>query len=157
MSNMRDFATRVRHHEITGQFLRYAVVGAVNVAIFFTLLNLLTPGDASKVRKVVAYVTAFLITSVISFFLNKRWAFKDDRRHRVAHQYALFVVLTAIGSTMQTTVFWLLLIPLHHYGRIGTNAAALPGIPLSVLWNFTAYRRWTFNAVTAAAGGPGSV
>jgi len=65
-------------------------------------------------------------------------------------------VLTLIGLAMQTGVFTLVLIPLHQYGRLGRNIAALPGIPISVLWNFTAYRRWTFNSATAAAIGPGS-
>jgi len=157
MSNLRELATRVRQHEITGQFLRYAAVGVLNVLLFFALFNLLTPAHPTRARTILAYAAAFLVTSVISYGLNKTWAFKDPRRERIAHQYALFLVLTLIGLGMQTGVFALLLIPLHQYGRLGRNAAALPGIPISVLWNFTAYRRWTFNAVTAAAAGPGSV
>ena len=157
MSNLRDLALRVRHHEITGQFLRYAAIGVLNVLLFFAIFNLLTPSRATRARTVLAYAAAFMITSVFSFALNKTWAFRDTRRQRIAHQYALFLVLTLVGLGMQTGVFALLLIPLHQHGRLGRNAAALPGIPLSVLWNFTAYRRWTFNAVTAAAAGPGSV
>jgi putative flippase GtrA len=65
--------------------------------------------------------------------------------------------LTVVGLAIQLGVFSLLLIPLHQFGRLGRNVAALPGIPISVLWNFTAYRRWTFNSVTAAVTGPGSV
>jgi putative flippase GtrA len=156
MSGLRELAVRVRHHEITGQFLRYAAIGALNVLFFFILFNLFTPAHSTRARTVIAYAGAFLITSVFSFAMNKIWAFKDTRRERIAHQYALFLVLTLIGLGMQTGVFSLLLIPLHQYGRLGRNAAALPGIPLSVLWNFTAYRKWTFNAATAAASGPGS-
>jgi putative flippase GtrA len=156
MSGIREFAVRVRHHEITGQFMRYAAIGVLNVVIFFTLFNLFTPAHASRVRTVAAYAAAFLITSVFSFAMNKTWAFKDTRRERIAHQYVLFLLLTLVGLGLQTSVFALLLIPLHQYGRLGRNAAALPGIPLSVLWNFFAYRRWTFNAVTAAASGPGA-
>jgi putative flippase GtrA len=157
MSQLGDFAGRVRRHEMTGQFIRYAAVGVLNVLLFFALFNLLTPSHTTRARTVAAYAAAFLITSVISFALNKTWAFKDTRRERIAHQYALFLVLTLVGLGIQTGVFALLLIPLHQYGRLGRNAAALPGIPISVLWNFTAYRRWTFNAVTAATAGPGSV
>jgi len=156
MSGLREFAVRVRHHEITGQFLRYAVIGVVNVLFFFALFNLFTPSAASRARTVAAYAAAFFITSLFSFAMNKIWAFKDTRRERIAHQYALFLFLTAIGLGLQTGIFTLVLIPLHQYGRLGRNVAALPGIPISVLWNFTAYRRWTFNAATAAASGPGS-
>ena len=150
MSGLREFAVHVRHHEITGQFLRYAAIGVVNVLIFFTLFNIFTPAHATRARTVAAYAAAFVITSLFSFTMNKIWAFKDTRRERIAHQYALFLVLTLVGLGLQTGVFALLLIPLHQYGRLGRNAAALPGIPISVLWNFFAYRRWTFNAVTAA-------
>jgi len=156
MSGLRELATRVRHHEITGQFVRYAAIGVLNVLLFFTLFNLLTPTHATRMRTVAAYATAFLVTSVFSYAMNKTWAFKDTRRQRIAHQYALFLLLTLIGLGIQTAVFASLLVPLHQYGRLGRNAAALPGIPLSVLWNFFAYRKWTFNAVTAAASGPGS-
>jgi putative flippase GtrA len=156
MTGLREIAVRVRRHEITAQFLRYAVVGVVNVALFFALFNALTPSQTTRVRTVAAYAAAFFITSVFSYAANKIWAFKDKRRERIAHQYALFLFLTLIGLGLQTGVFALLLIPLHQFGRLGRNAAALPGIPISVLWNFTAYRRWTFNAATAAAAGPGS-
>ena len=156
MSGVRELATRVRGHEITGQFLRYAAIGVLNVLLFFALFNVLTPAHATRTRTVAAYMAAFLITSIFSYAANKIWAFKDTRRERIAHQYALFLVLTLIGLGLQTAVFTLLLIPLHQYGRLGRNAAALPGIPISMLWNFTAYRRWTFNAATAAASGPGS-
>jgi putative flippase GtrA len=156
MSALRSFAIRVRDHEITGQFLRYAAIGVLNVIFFFLIFNLLTPAHTTRARTVVAYAAAFFITSVFSFALNKIWAFKDTRRERIAHQYALFLLLTLIGLGLQTGVFTLLLIPLHHHGRLGRNVAAVPGIPISVLWNFTAYRRWTFNAATAAAAGPGS-
>ena len=156
MTNLRELMGRVLRHEITAQFVRYAAVGCLNVALFFGTFNLLTPGGSSKLRTVGAYAVAFLLTSVISFVLNKLWAFKDARRERIAHQYVLFLALTLVGLGMQLGVFSVLLVPLHTYGRIGRNVAAVPGVPLSVLWNFTAYRRWTFNSVTAAVSGPGS-
>jgi putative flippase GtrA len=156
VTTLREYAGKVRRHEITGQFVRYAMVGIVNVILFFAIFNVLTPAHPSRARTVLAYAGAFLVTSVFSFTLNKRWAFKDTRRERIAHQYALFLSLTLVGLALQTGVFALLLIPLHQYGRLGRNVAALPGIPISVLWNFTAYRRWTFNSATAAAIGPGS-
>ena len=135
---------------MTGQFVRYAAVGCLNVALFFAIFNALTPEHSSRVRTIAAYATAFAITSVISFALNKLWAFKDNRRERVAHQYALFLFFTLIGLGLQLSVFSLLLLPLHQYGRLGRNAAALPAIPLAVLWNFTAYRRWTFRTAAPA-------
>ena len=157
MTSVSDLIRRVRRHEMTGQFVRYAAVGCLNVVVFFGTFNLLTPAHSSKLRTTAAYIIGFLLTSVISFVLNKLWAFKDSRRDRIAHQYALFLGLTIVGLGLQLGIFSLLLVPLETYGRLGRNIATVPGIPISVLWNFTAYRRWTFNSVTAAVGGPGSV
>jgi len=146
MSQLSVAFQRLRRHEVTGQFIRYAVIGCANVILFFAIFNALTPAHPSRIRTVISYASAFLITSVFSFFLNKRWAFRDERRERIAHQYALFLFVTLIGLGFQTSVFALLLIPLHTHGRLGRNIAAVPGVPISVLWNFTAYRRWTFKA-----------
>jgi putative flippase GtrA len=141
---------RQRHHVVVGQFVRYGLVGCLNVIIFFSIFNLLTLGHASHARTILAQVPAFLVTSVVSFFLNKRWAFKDERRHRVAHQYALFLFLTLIGLGLQLSVSAVLLVPLHQFGRLGRNAAAASAIPFVVLWNFTAYKRWTFRTTAPA-------
>ena len=50
MGNLRELAGRVRRHEITGQFVRYATVGCLNVTVFFSLFNALTPEDATTAR-----------------------------------------------------------------------------------------------------------
>lgn len=146
MSQLTQVLRRIRHHEITAQFVRYAVVGCFNVLLFFALFNAFTSARESRVHTVLAYMAAFLITSAFSFTLNKWWAFKDTRREGVHVQFVVFVALTLVGLGLQTGVFALLLVPLHAHGRLGRNIAALPGIPISVLWNFTAYRRWAFTS-----------
>ena len=61
----------------------------------------------------------------------------------------VFLLMTLIGLALNTGAFRLLLIPLEEYGRLGRNAAALATVPISVAWNFTAYRRWTFKLLRA--------
>lgn len=136
--------TRLHRHEIVRQFVKYAMVGAVNTVMFFTLFNVLD----TWIHTVAAYAVAFFSTSVWSFALNKFWSFRDHRTERifVVRQYVLFAVLTLAGLALNTGAFRLALIPLAKYGRLGKNAAALCTSPLSILWNFTAYRRWIFKA-----------
>jgi putative flippase GtrA len=138
---------RLREHEITGQFVRYALIGCFNVAISLSIFTILG-------RSVPATSVAFLVSNTISFFLNKHWAFKDAGAD-VARQYVVFFLFTAVGLGLIVGQFALYRIPLRRYGVAGHYAAYLASIPLVVLWNFTAYRRWTFRGArsTAAPGG----
>lgn len=131
---------RLERYEIAHQFVKYAMVGVLNTAIFLAIFNALD----FALHTVGAYATAFFVTSVGSFTANKFWSFRDHRTDRVVRQYLRFVIFTLIGLGLNTGAFRLLLIPLEQYGRLGKNAAALATVPLSVIWNFNAYRRWTF-------------
>lgn len=135
------------------QFVRYAMVGVVNVTLFLGLFNLLLWIGWPTLA---ANALAFFLTSVNSFTLNKLWAFRDPRRSAVLRQYLVFVFFTLIGLGINTGVLYLLLVPLERFGTIGKNAAALGAIPFSVAWNFLSYRRWTFRpdaAGSSASGG----
>ncbi len=130
------------------QFVRYALVGLLNVTLFLGLFNLLLWAGWHTIA---ANAVAFFVTSVNSFTLNKLWAFKDPRRSAVLRQYLVFVFFTLIGLAINTSVLYLLLIPLEPFGTLGKNAAALGAIPFSVVWNFLSYRRWTFKPHAAAS------
>ena len=130
-------------HPATGQFLRYASVGLLNLAVFFGVFNLLLH---FAWHPAVAYAAAFVVTSIGSFWLNKSFAFKDRRREAVVRQYLAFVFMTGVGLAINESVFWILLYPLRRFGTAGHNAAALGAVPFSVMWNFFAYRKWVFAA-----------
>lgn len=132
---------RVSRHEWIHQFVKYALIGGLNVAIHLAIYNLLTLGGLSPLA---ANAIAFFFASVNSFIWNKLWAFRDQRREAVVRQYLLFVGFTLIGLGLHTAAFsvWLLLLGRH--GRLGENAALLLALPVSVVWNFTSYRLWTF-------------
>lgn len=136
-----------RRPGIVGQFARYATIGALNVAFYFVLFNAFLLLGAPTL---VANAIAFFITSVNSYVLNKRWAFRDTQP-RVVRQYFVFVGFTLVGLALNTAVLSALLIPLEGYGTTGKNLAALGALPVSVIWNFTSYRRWTFSRRADAA------
>ena len=132
---------RLRTHEIVGQFVRYAVIGLLNVTSFLAIFNALLFIGGPPLA---ANAAGFLLTSISSFFLNKLWTFGDRRRQVVARQYLVFVFFTLIGLAMNLILFSIFLIPLRRFGTIGTNLAALAPLPFTVMWNFTSYRLWTF-------------
>ena len=135
---------RVHRHEVARQFIKYALIGGLNVALFLALFNLMRFIGLSAVA---AYVVAFVPTNVNSFFLNKRWAFRDEREHAVFRQYLVFAFFTIVSLGINTGAFTLFLIPLRKYGTLGENIAALLPLPLSVAWNFTSYKLWAFKPV----------
>lgn len=130
------------------QFVRYALVGLLNVTLFFSIFNLLLWVGWHAIA---ANAVAFFLATLNSFALNKLWAFKDPRRHAVLRQYLVFLFFTLVGLAINTGVLSLLLIPLEPFGTLGKNAAALGAIPFSVAWNFLSYRRWTFKPHAAAS------
>jgi len=144
--------SRVRGHEAFGQFVRYALIGCFNVVVYLAIFNtmqLIAVAEAgvepTRLQILGASAVAFTVTSLISFVLNKLWAFRDTRREKVVRQYGVFFFFTLVGLVLHEITLFLLLIPLQQYGLIGRNAAALCALPVSILWNFNAYRRWTFN------------
>ncbi|MGH2759557.1 MAG: GtrA family protein [Actinomycetota bacterium] len=132
---------RLHGHEIVRQFVKYAMVGVLNVGLYLAIFNILLLTD---IHVLAANAVAFSVSSVNSFLLNKIWSFRDQRRHGVLRQYFTFVFFTLVGLGLNTGVLSLLLIPLDRFGTLGKNAAALGSVPVSVLWNFTSYRLWTF-------------
>lgn len=140
---------RLSRYPAVLQFVRFATVGSLNVALYLLLFNVLL---AVGLHTLAANAIAFVVTSINSFALNKTWAFKDRRRHALVRQYFVFVTFTLVGLAINSGVLSLLLIPLDRFGTLGKNAAALGAIPFSVAWNFNAYRRWTFRARKPPAG-----
>ena len=145
---------RLRGHEATGQFVRFAVVGAINFATYFALYNGFL---RLHVQAVAAGALAFALSSISSFFLNKFWAFRDRKRTAMGRQYVVFTLFTLIGLGINTGALALFLIPLRRFGTLGKNGAALCAQPFSLAWNFTAYRRWTFRPAPEPVTNEGSV
>jgi putative flippase GtrA len=133
---------RVSRHESIHQFVKYALIGGVNVLLHLGIFNLLV---WAGLYHLAANAIGFFVGSTNSFIWNKVWAFRDPSRDAVIRQYLTFVFFTLVGLGLHTATFWLWLKVFGDNGRIGENIALLLAIPVSVLWNFNSYRRWTFN------------
>jgi putative flippase GtrA len=151
MVSLRDFFARAWRQlpPWLQQFGRYATVGFINMAIFYSLFNIFLTARWPTLR---AYVLSLSAATVNSFFWNKFWAFRDISRDRLTQQFALFVLWSVLTIALSTAAVWLLLIPLAKYGRLGRNLAALLVGPISVAANFVAYRRWTFAVPSGISG-----
>jgi putative flippase GtrA len=139
---------RVSRYEMLHQFIKYGLIGGMNVILHLSIFNLLSwAGLESRA----AYVIGFIVGSINSFVLNKMWAFRDPRRDAVILQYARFVGFTLVGLGLSYVAFEVWLRVFDEHGRLGENIALLLSVPVAVLWNFTCYRLWTFNRTTNSA------
>lgn len=142
LQRVRDKPEVVRH------FVKFVIVGAVNAAMFATIYFGLRwlgaiPG--------VAYAPAFLVTNVNSYVLNRHWTFRDRAKVPVARQYLRFAMFTIVGLVLGELVLHPMLVVLEGFGGLGELIAAFAPAPILALWNFNAYRRWTFRPEPVSA------
>lgn len=126
----------LQHHEVR-RAVRFGLVGVVNTAIDFSLFYLLH--YIFSIGYLIANLIAFLTASVNSYLLNRRWTFKSTAVdvHREFFQYTMVL---AIGFAInEGTLYYLV-------SRLGwvPIVAKVGATVLSLSWNFTANRLWTF-------------
>ncbi len=131
------------------QLIRFGFVGVANTLIDFGILNLLLyladyPGGPGLL---VCNGIAFFIASLNSYSMNKNWTF-SDRNPGTASQFGLFMVFTLAGLAINSGIIYLLTIPAVSPGSIPVvlwiNIAKVMATLVSMLWNFSSYRRFVF-------------
>ncbi|GAA2069014.1 GtrA family protein [Williamsia deligens] len=91
----------LRHHEL----IKFALVGGTtmvfDMAIFYGLS--LTVLEA---KPVVAKVISGTLATILSYFLNREWAFKNRGGRETHHEALLFFVISGIGVVLQAAPLW---------------------------------------------------
>jgi putative flippase GtrA len=130
---------------LAGQFVRFAMLGAVGTAAHYAVLVAfvrLLSGDPLA-GSVAGCVTGMLI----NYFLARRYAFRSN----VPHRRALwrFVLIATAGLFLNTALMWLLVraAGLHYL------LAQVAATGTVVVWNFVPNRFWTFAAAERPAHG----
>jgi len=120
-------------------FGRYAIIGAGNSVLDFTIYTALTRGSPFwSAHYLLANAVSFVIVVTWSFYWNRRWSFGNhERRHLV--QYIRFVSATVVSLGIAESV----LAAGVEFGLRDLLAKVLAA-PLVVLWNFCMYRFWAF-------------
>ena len=119
------------------QFSAFLGVGVVSAIVHYSALVGLVEGLA--VGPVPATLAGYILGGIVSYWLNRRYAFRSDRPHREATWR--FALVAGVGFVL-TGLFMALFT-----GRWG-----LPYLPAQVLttgivlfWSFIANRLWTFS------------
>ncbi|MDD3480651.1 MAG: GtrA family protein [Patescibacteria group bacterium] len=149
--------------ETVKQAGKFGIVGVSNTVIDLAVYNLLIFGFG--MYEVSASVISVSLAIINSYIWNKRWTFQDRSRDDIPVEFIKFVSFSLVGLGIQAAVIWLLADKWLASGEfaysivdfIGLDAifssefvianwAKAWGIGLALIWNFVAYKNWTFKS-----------
>jgi putative flippase GtrA len=134
------------------QFLRYCLVGGANTIIDLLMLNVLLWCFPTNNVQVLALYNSFAYTSgaLSSFFLNKYWTFRRERRttSREVVRFAISLLLEVIYSSVLVWLAGKALQPFITNVTLWGNASKLIAVVVGTVISYSFMRFWTF------AGGP---
>jgi putative flippase GtrA len=121
---------------------RYLVVGAISYLLEVLVIIISQRAGASPVT---AVTLSFWIGLVISFFLQKLFAFKDKRMHRrvVIRQILLVTALVSFNYGFTSIIIRLLV------GHSPTVISRTIALLITTVWNFYLYRTRIFKSTDA--------
>ncbi len=122
--------------DLSLQFARYAIVGVCATATQYTILILLV--ELFSTEAVIASTAGCIVGSVVSYFMNHRFTFKSEKRHREALWRFYSIVL--VGTVLNAGLMYFGIKTLH----LQYIVAQVITTGLVLIWNFSANRSWTF-------------
>ena len=128
------------------QFSKFALVGVLNTAIDFGILNLLifVTGIASGLAIIPLNAVSFSTAIVNSFFWNEKWVFKAKKEAN----FITFVVVTLIGLAINSAIVYTITtyVPPTFVDSqtLWANLAKVLATGISLIWNFAGYRLIVF-------------
>jgi putative flippase GtrA len=130
---------------IKHQKVRFGLVGIINTAVDFIILNVLV--GVFNVPLVPSNIVSTTAAMLTSFTLNKKAVFRGNKGNN-AKQLLLFVVVTFTGIWLvQSTVLAVVYHFLQSTGLNSTlllNISKLAGIGVGLIWNYFGYSRIVF-------------
>lgn len=149
----------VRHHEL----IKFAVVGGttfvVDMAVYYALtLTILEP------KPVVAKIISSTVATILSYVLNREWAFKNRGGRERHHEALLFFAISGIGVLIGAAPLWVgnnIFNLRANAGRIELTVidfvlGFLIGNILQMAFRFWALRKFAFPVQMLSGGDAGS-
>jgi putative flippase GtrA len=117
------------------QFMRFLTVGGIATGVQFALLILFV--ELGLLPKVAASAVAYGMATIVNYLLNYYLTFASTKRHREA--FSKFVVVVAIGLSVNTLSFWVLLnlINFYLFAQVGATL-------ITLLVNFLLHKHWIY-------------
>ena len=136
---------------VIGQFVRFGLIGGMNTGVDLVILNILiystgqNEGAAYSAFKAISFAAA----ATFSYFMNKKWAFRDSSKEKEVQKFSQFFAVSIIGAVINVSVATLVVTYLkpvlgsdflflddNLWGSVG----ALFGTAFGLIWNFLGYK-----------------
>ncbi len=141
------------------QFVKFCIIGFLNAAIDFGVLNLLSlySGITSGFILGGVNVPGFIIAATNSYFWNKFWVFSQQRKEGEKVSYGdlpTFLVVVVSGALVNSGLVVLFSTYFHPFLGMSAerwlNIAKVIASATSLLWNFVGFRLFVFKNKTDA-------
>lgn len=136
----------LKKYPIIMQFVKFVVIGFINTALDFAILNLeMWMFSIYAGWPIIIFnVVSFAIASTNSFIWNRLWTFKVKSGEKVAMQYLQFIIVTAIGMGINSSIVYLgTTVVGPHFGlhpQLWANVVKVFATCISLIWNFFGYK-----------------
>jgi putative flippase GtrA len=127
-----------RLHSTLRQLLKTVVASQAAFWLDFGILALLT--EAAGLHYLASAAVAFLAGTTVSYVLSIVWVFDTRRVASKAAEYALFVLVGAVGLALNEVLLWVFTEPLGLHYLVSKVVAAT----LIFGWNFGARKLLLF-------------
>jgi len=140
------------------KIVRFGAVGVLNTLLDFATLNVLMVvfGATVGTPLLLCNAAAFLVASLNSFFLNKKWTFAHKAPSSLK-QYLVFLTLMLGGLAINSLVIGLLtagpLRPARLSPALWVNTAKVGATAASMVWNYLACHYIVFRKTALPSDG----
>ena len=132
------------------QFSKFFVVGIMNTAIDFIVLNILMKvTNTYEGKEVIIFNTiSFTVAVANSYILNKYWTFEDKTKATDPAQFAKFFTVSVIGWLLNTSILFSITTYIHPIlglsAALWANVAKATATCFVLAWNFVGYKLFVF-------------
>ncbi len=132
------------------QFGKFVIVGFINTAIDFAVLNVLMYlTNIYKGPEIIIFnAISFTVAVINSYIMNKYWTFGDKSREGAAKQFIEFLAVSIVGIVLNTGIVYgvtTLVQPMFGLGiKLWANFAKAAATAVVLGWNFIGYKFFVF-------------
>ena len=148
---MKSYLLSFANRESAFQAVKVALVGVANTITYLALFNVFL---AAGLAWFWAVTISFVLTTLMSYALNRRWTFSLSEGAGSVRETASFFVVNITAYIASVVIIWLADTLFGPLGTIGYNLAAAFAAGLLVLPKLAGYRDMVFNRALEERAAP---
>lgn len=143
------------------ELLKFALVGGF-CFIITLIVNYGLKLTVLQDKPVTAQAIAVIISTIVSYILNREWAFRTRGGRERHHEAALFFLISGIGVVLNTMPLWIsrygLQLEVPHVTRLTQELAdfgsgMIVGTLVAMVFRWWAIKKWVFPTENFRQGG----